>query len=81
MTQWLYGHEEKDRERGILSPADREFLLTGGGGEYPALAVLLLVPIEPLCHCISRKAGGLFVTCNQLRQIYRCIRYNFMVWV
>jgi len=30
MTQWLYGHEEKDRERGILSPADREFLLTGG---------------------------------------------------
>jgi hypothetical protein len=30
MTKWIYGHEEKDRDRGILSPADREFLLTGG---------------------------------------------------
>lgn len=30
MDKWLYGHEEQDRDRGILSPADREFLTTGG---------------------------------------------------
>jgi len=30
MSKWLYGHEGEDRDRGILSPADREFLLTGG---------------------------------------------------
>lgn len=30
MNKWLYGHEERDRDRGILSPADREFLTSGG---------------------------------------------------
>jgi hypothetical protein len=30
MKKLLYGHEGEDRDRGILSPADREFLLTGG---------------------------------------------------
>lgn len=30
MASWLYGHEDEERQRGILSPADREFLLTSG---------------------------------------------------